>query len=67
MNDSATFLAPVEIGDTLRCCFKVAETRRSKSKPDRGVLSFGFQLINQRDEVVQEGKTLLMRGARGAA
>ena len=67
LSDSANFLGPVYIGDTLRCCFKVAETRVSKSKPDRGVLSFGFQLINQRDEVVQEGKTLLMRGARGGA
>ena len=67
LNDSATFLAPVEIGDTLRCCFKVAETRRSKSKPDRGVLSFGFQLINQRNEVVQEGQTLLTRRARSGA
>ena len=67
LNDSATFLAPVLIGDTIRCCFKVAETRVSKSKPDRGILNFGFQLINQRNEVVQEGKTLLMRGARGGA
>ncbi|MBI1987873.1 MAG: MaoC family dehydratase N-terminal domain-containing protein [Nitrospinae bacterium] len=64
LNDGATFLAPVKIGDTLRCTYKVAETRVSRTKPDRGVLKFGFQMINQRNEVVQEGQTLMMRGTR---
>lgn len=65
LSDSAAFLGPVYIGDTLHCGFKVAATRISKSKPGQGILSFGFQLINQRNEVVQEGQTLLTRGVRG--
>ena len=64
LNDGSLFLAPVKIGDTIRCLFKVAEFRVSKSKPDRGVLTFAFQMLNQRDEVVQEGQTLMMRGAK---
>ena len=65
--DGATFLAPVKIGDTIRCQFKIGATRVSKSKPDRGVLPFVFQMINQRGEVVQEGLTLMMRKARVGA
>jgi acyl dehydratase len=64
LNDSSLFLAPVKIGDTIRCLFKVGGFRVSKSKPDRGILTFAFQMLNQRDEVVQEGQTLMMRGAR---
>lgn len=62
LNDSSTFYQPVKIGDTIFCRYKVADTRVSKSKPDRGIINYGFQLLNQRDEVVQEGKTLMMRG-----
>ncbi|MDO8637926.1 MAG: MaoC/PaaZ C-terminal domain-containing protein, partial [Dehalococcoidia bacterium] len=62
--DAATFLAPVKIRDTIRCLFKVGVTRVSKSKPDRGILPFLFQMINQRGEVVQEGQTLMMRKAK---
>lgn len=61
LNDSSTFYKPVRIGDTIRCRYKVTETRVSKSKPDRGIINYGFQLLNQRDEVVQQGKTLMMR------
>ncbi|MBI2875725.1 MAG: MaoC family dehydratase N-terminal domain-containing protein [Candidatus Tectomicrobia bacterium] len=64
LNDGATFLAPVKIGDTIRCLYKVDETRPSRTKPDRGILKFAFQMINQRNEVVQEGQTLMMRGTR---
>jgi acyl dehydratase len=65
--DGATFLAPVKIGDTIRCQYKIGATRVSKSKPDRGILPFVFQMINQRGEVVQEGQTLMMRKAKGGA
>jgi acyl dehydratase len=65
--DGATFFAPVKIGDTIRCQFKIGATRVSKSKPDRGILPFVFQMINQRGEVVQEGQTLMMRKAKTGA
>jgi len=64
LNDSAVFHQPVRIGDTIRCLYKIAETRVSKSKPDRGIVTYGFQILNQRDEVVQEGKTLMLKATR---
>ena len=62
LNDSSVFHQPVKIGDTIRCIYQVKETRVSKSKPDRGIINYGFQILNQRGEVVQEGKTLMLRG-----
>jgi acyl dehydratase len=62
LNDSSIFHKPVRIGDTIRCTYKIDETRVSKTKPHLGIIKYGFQLINQKDEVVQEGKTLMLRG-----
>ena len=64
--DGATFLAPVKIGDTLHCLYKVESFRASKSKPVMGILRLGFQMINQRNEVVQEGFTLLTRATKAS-
>ncbi len=47
------FTAPVKIGDTIHARIEVTETRES-SKPDRGVMKRRLQVVNQRDEVVQE-------------
>jgi acyl dehydratase len=43
---------PVYAGDTLRCVSIVDAARASRSKPDRGIVIFHTQLINQNDEVV---------------
>jgi acyl dehydratase len=61
LNDNSVFHAPVRIGDTIRCLYRISETRVSRSKPDRGIITYGFQILNQRDEVVQEGKTLMVK------
>jgi acyl dehydratase len=53
--DSWKFIRPIKIGDTVHIEVEVAE-KRETSKPDRGVVIFRRVLINQRDEVVQEGK-----------
>ncbi|MCP9486865.1 MAG: MaoC family dehydratase N-terminal domain-containing protein [Gaiellaceae bacterium MAG52_C11] len=56
-----SFKAPIVFGDTITVRYRVAD-KRETSKPDRGIVSFVAQLVNQRGEVVQEGKqTLLMR------
>ena len=47
------FTAPVKIGDTIHARIKVTETRES-SKPGRGVMKRRLQVVNQREEVVQE-------------
>ena len=60
LNDTAAFLAPVKIGDTFRCRYKTLATRASKSRPGLTLTTTGLQIVNQRDEVVQEGSTLMM-------
>lgn len=47
--------APVFIGDTIRVRETVTEVRPSRSKPDRGVVTTRVEVLNQRDEVCQEG------------
>jgi acyl dehydratase len=49
--DEWRFALPVRPGDTLRFRATVLEARPSSSKPDRGVLRFHWELLNQRDEV----------------
>lgn len=56
------FLQPILIGDTIHVRYRVAERHASRSKPDRGVVSFGLEVVNQRGEVVQAGvKDLMMK------
>ena len=55
------FKAPILFGDTITVRSRVAE-KRETSKPDRGIVRFEVQVVNQRGEVVQEGtQTLLMK------
>jgi acyl dehydratase len=60
LNDKICFLAPIKIGDTIRCRYKTLSARTSKSRPEFGLVTFGLQVINQRDEVVQEGSVVMM-------
>ena len=50
--EKTTFPNPVFIGDTITALTKVVSKRESSSKPDRGVVTFEHQGINQRGEVV---------------
>ena len=50
--DKTTFPNPVFIGDTLTAHSRVVEKRASKSKPDRGIVTFEHTATNQRGEVV---------------
>jgi acyl dehydratase len=50
--DKTTFPSPVFIGDTIRVTTRVVDKRDSRSKPDRGIVTFEHQGINQRGEVV---------------
>lgn len=43
---------PVYAGDTLRCVSIVGAARASQSKPDRGIVTYHTQLLNQNNEVV---------------
>ncbi len=50
--DKTNFPNPVFIGDTLTAHSKVIDKRESKSKPDRGIVTFEHTATNQRGEVV---------------
>lgn len=50
--DELRWLQPVRPGDRLRVRSTVVETRRSRSKPDRGIVRVRHETLNQRDEVV---------------
>lgn len=55
------FVAPVLIGDTVHVK-QIVESKRETKKPDRGVITFKSQIMNQKNEVVQEGlRTLMVR------
>ena len=58
-------LRPVMAGDTIRMTQAVAETRRTSSG-DKGVVKMQRQIINQRDEVVQEMDTAMLYRCRPA-
>jgi acyl dehydratase len=50
--DELRWPAPVRPGDSLRLRATIAEARRSRSKPDRGLVRTKAELINGSDEVV---------------
>jgi len=57
------FLKPIKIGDTIHSKAEVLSKRETK-KPDRGLITFGMSVYNQRDEEVQRGEHLLMVATR---
>ena len=48
--DELRWPAPVRPGDTLRLRTTIVETRRSRSKPDRGLVRTRGELLNQHDQ-----------------
>lgn len=64
--DEWRFVAPLLVGDTVRCRVEVLSTRLTSSGTS-GVLERRFTLTNQRDEVVQEGRIGLLVATRPAA
>ena len=54
------FLAPVFPGDTIIGHYTVEEARPSASRPGSGVVRLGVRIVNDRDEVVQDGIDVLM-------
>jgi len=60
--DSWKFEAPFFLGDTIRVKVRVAEKTPSRSKPDRGVIRFFFQVLKEDQSVIQSGfKTIMIR------
>jgi acyl dehydratase len=56
--DALRWLKPVRSGDRLVLRVTVHEVKRSRSKPDRGILHSYIEVLNQRREVVMTMKAL---------
>ena len=54
------FRAPILVGDTIRARLRVSGKKASRSKPDRGTVTVEYEVLNQRDEVVQTGTNRMM-------
>ena len=50
--DELRWLQPVRPGDTIRTTGEILDVRESRSKPDRGIVRYRMEILNQRDEVV---------------
>jgi acyl dehydratase len=59
------FTKPVKPGDTIHARVKVLE-KQETSKSDRGVMKRQLQVINQRGEVVQEGRQAFLLKRKAA-
>jgi acyl dehydratase len=50
--DELRWPTPMRPGDSLRLLTTILETRRSRSKPDRGLVRTRAELLNQHDQIV---------------
>jgi acyl dehydratase len=64
--DELRWLAPVRPGDALSLRAVVTEARRSRSKPDRGMVHTAIELTNQRTEAVLTMKAMTLMRCRAA-
>jgi acyl dehydratase len=62
--DELRWLKPVRPGDVLFLRVTVADTTRSRSKPDRGIVHSFIEVRNQRQEVVMTMKAMNLLGCR---
>lgn len=60
--DEVRFTSPARVGDTLSLRLTCVEKRPSASKPDRGIVRFGIEILNQdRDVVLSSIQNVLVR------
>lgn len=64
--DEVRWLLPVRPGDVLSLRVTVVEARRSKSRPDRGLVRSATEVLNQRGETVMTLTGLNFIRCRGA-
>ena len=57
--DDWRFKGPIRIGDTIRCVVTITDVRAA-SDGARGIVGRRFEVLNQRGEVVQEGRSAIM-------
>jgi len=59
LETSWKFKNAIKLGDTIFCKIKLSEKRMTKDKR-KGIIFLNFEVMNQNDCVVQEGKMTLM-------
>jgi acyl dehydratase len=59
-----SFTGPILVGDRIAARITVLSKRMTRN-PARGIVTLGFELVNQKGEVVQKGENDLMVHARG--
>ena len=64
--DELRWVRPVRPGDTLRVRVTVLETKRSRSKPDRGLVRGLMEVVNQNGELVMSNKPMNLMRCRSA-
>ena len=62
-----TLVGPVYPGDTITARWTVAQVRRSRSSPERGVACLQVAVVNQDGVVVQRGRDTYLAAARPRA
>ncbi|MER8886931.1 hypothetical protein [Mesorhizobium sp. M0816] len=60
METQRRFSAPMFPGDTITAAYEVVEARRSKSRPDTGVVTLAVMVTKQTGETVQTGRDTLL-------
>ncbi len=65
--EEVRWLKPVRPGDTVHMKVRVAATRPSKPRDDRGYLTMEYRSLNQRDEVVTTMRSIQIVARRPAA
>lgn len=61
--DEWKFTGPLRFGDTIHVRMTVAKSRLS-SKGDRGVVHWAREVINQDDEIIQSGTSIVLTACR---
>jgi acyl dehydratase len=59
-----TFKAPIRINDTIHAEVVISEMRESRSRPDQGIVTMDVSVLNQKGDVVQQGKWIKMMDRR---
>jgi acyl dehydratase len=54
------FVGPIFVGDTIFVNYTLAELRDSKSRPSQAIAIFDVAVVNQDEQVVQQGKKALL-------
>jgi acyl dehydratase len=62
--DEVRWPHPVRPGDALKIRVAIMDTRRSRSKPDRGIVRAHVEAINQQDKVVLTMTVVSLLGCR---